>query len=185
MKTWIVMAALLAFCGCDDDDDSEDGNAGGTGGAVGGAGGATGGAGGTTGGAGGEATDMGVTGGTGGEVTPDAGAPDLGPPPETCAAGGYTDCFSNYDCADAERCQALDGDGFVVCCVPGERGELQAGEDCSAVDGQQACASSLCFETDAGDWCSDQCEGPEDCPAMFPNCAPIAFAGEGNWCQPD
>lgn len=131
-------------------------------------------------------------GGEGGQMSaPDMGAPDaammapdLGPPPESCMAGGYTDCFSNYDCQGGERCLALDGDGFVVCCVPGERGTLAPGEDCSMVDGQRECASSLCFETDDGSWCSGQCQGPEDCPEMFPRCEPIAFAGDGNWCQP-
>ncbi|MFN3199761.1 MAG: hypothetical protein ACE366_15265 [Bradymonadia bacterium] len=169
--------ALMALCICFACDDEDDGGTGGAGAAM------AGGAGGSAGGAGGSATpDVGLP----DAALPDAmaPAPDLGPPPESCEAGGYTECFSNYDCEAADRCLALDGDGFVVCCVPGERGDLQAGEDCSMVEGQRACASSLCFETNQGSWCSDQCQGPGDCPAMFPRCEPIAFAGDGNWCQP-
>ena len=123
-------------------------------------------------------------------LPPDASVPDAIPPApdigpiETCADLGGADCFANAECPDDRRCANVSETPFLVCCVPGERGALPAGADCSAVDGEAECTSALCFETGDGAWCSDLCQTANDCPAALPRCAPIAFAGPDDYCQP-
>lgn len=116
----------------------------------------------------------------------DAGTTDAGRPGPhaTCAEGGFTDCFSNRDCATPEVCLNVGGDpDFVPCCVPGARGSLVAGETCDPVTGETECASSLCIESMTESRCTDVCTASTECPVGMQNCTFIAFSGSNDmWC---
>lgn len=119
------------------------------------------------------------------DAMPDV-APDIGPP-STCAELGRTECFGHPDCAAADRCENLGSDAQPLpCCVPGPRGELPAGASCAEVDGQIACASGVCIESDSASLCSAPCLTPADCPPTLPRCVPFPFGGTAfDWCFPE
>ena len=101
-------------------------------------------------------------------------------PITACSEIGADECFSNYDCLDAnDRCEDVGEEvGFVVCCVPGARGAGVAGDACTQ---EHDCASSICIDN----LCSDTCTDVNDCPTSMQSCTPIAFSGDLNdWCFP-
>jgi hypothetical protein len=108
------------------------------------------------------------------------GCPEGGAPPGqgamSCGELGAVDCFTNYDCAAAERCQNVGtADLPVACCVPGERGAGVLGDPCAS---EADCKSSLCIEVGVcGGTCTDECTDPSVCPPEMPQCIPIAFSG--------
>lgn len=107
--------------------------------------------------------------------------------PTSCAERALTECFGHPDCPAAERCENIATPALPVpCCVPGPRGELPAGADCSMVDGQIACASGVCIEDGATATCSTPCDDPGDCPAALPRCVAFPFGGTAfEWCFPE
>lgn len=101
----------------------------------------------------------------------------------SCAEINATECFANIDCASDERCQSLDGEGAVVCCIKGQRGTKQAGEECS---GELECESALCIGVSGNtQYCSKDCQTADDCPEGMKDCRYIAYSGSSsNWCFP-
>ncbi|MCB9552813.1 MAG: hypothetical protein H6705_13205 [Myxococcales bacterium] len=113
-------------------------------------------------------------------------AADLGIPTR-CADRALAECFGHPDCPAAERCENIATPELPVpCCVPGPRGELPAGADCSMVDGQIACASGVCIEDGATATCSTPCDDAADCPPSLPRCVAFPFGGTAfEWCFPE
>lgn len=100
----------------------------------------------------------------------DAAPPkDASPPKDANGPGeaGST-CFFNRDCQLALRCEC-----DVECvCKPGARGTGRNGID--RCDSGDQCASSLCVEGPSGEhYCSDECQGPDDCTGALPRCVAI------------
>lgn len=140
------------------------------------------------GGNGGEAPNGGAGGAVsdgGGGGCPEGGAPEgMGGAIEACSDIGAADCFTNYDCADDQRCENQGTADFAVpCCVTGDRGTAGVGAPCL---GENDCASSLCVEGGVcGGICSDRCDSPDECPAELSQCIPIAFSGsDDKFCLP-
>lgn len=104
-----------------------------------------------------------------------------------CADRALAECFGHPDCPAAERCENIATPELPVpCCVPGPRGELPAGADCSMVDGQIACASGVCIEDGATATCSTPCDDAADCPPSLPRCVVFPFGGTAfEWCFPE
>ncbi|MCB9542528.1 MAG: hypothetical protein H6703_08780 [Myxococcales bacterium] len=135
-----------------------------------------------------DGTTDGMTDGTV-DAMPDAAADaavDLGIPTR-CADRALAECFGHPDCPAAERCENIATPELPVpCCVPGPRGELPAGADCSMVDGQIACASGVCIEDGATATCSTPCDDAADCPPSLPRCVAFPFGGTAfEWCFPE
>jgi hypothetical protein len=179
-------SALLSFAGCRDDS-----NAASTGSSEGGSAGSesstaqqtsTGQGGSSQTGAGqGGSSQTGA--GQGGSGCPEGGAPP-GQGATSCDAIEAVGCFSNYDCAAAERCENVGTlDLPVACCVPGARGTGQLGDPCAS---ERDCASSLCIDVGVcGGTCTDVCTSEGECPAELPQCIPIAFSGsDASFCLP-
>ncbi|MCA9564020.1 MAG: hypothetical protein KC561_11050 [Myxococcales bacterium] len=99
---------------------------------------------------------------------------------QSCDEISATDCFSNYDCDAEEVCNNQGSEVFpVACCVPGTRGDGEAGDNCQV---ENDCETAVCIEG----VCSDTCESVENCPENMPTCAPIAFSGsDDDWCFPE
>ncbi len=114
----------------------------------------------------------------------DAGA-DTGPV-QSCDEIGASACFSNYDCAQSERCDNVGtADAPVACCVSGARGTKAAGDTCTEADDGPECASGICITGNSSSLCSTTCTTADDCPAGMKTCQAIAFSGSNDkWCFP-
>ncbi len=116
-------------------------------------------------------SDSGVDGGA-----HDAGADAGCPTPTSCP------CFTSHECPEGYRCESQDSSGSNVFCVPGARGQGDAGDVCTQ---EGDCGSALCLELDAPpNLCSDLCERGEDCPASLPTCLFIGFGVDQSICSP-
>lgn len=106
-------------------------------------------------------------------------------PVAACADVGRADCFSNYDCAQDERCQNLGtAPEFVPCCIPCPRGTTAAGETCDEATGELTCASGICISDGEAALCSMPCD-VEPCPVNLPECVTFPFSESPQpWCFP-
>ncbi|RAL20636.1 hypothetical protein DL240_16525 [Lujinxingia litoralis] len=96
---------------------------------------------------------------------------------ESCEEIEATTCFSNGECAESEVCFDVSRGSGVACCVPGTRGTLEPGDDCSPTNGQLECASGLCLQFDTAEGevsvCSADCTEDAECPEVLPYCSPF------------
>lgn len=111
---------------------------------------------------------------TSADTSPDTTA-DTTPPAkvdEACSEQGYTDCFHNGDCAEAERCEDMSASELEIpCCVTGPRGTADAGVACTS---ENDCASGLCISYNFGPLlCSKVCESDAECPPAAAKCSVI------------
>ncbi len=89
-----------------------------------------------------------------------------------CSEIESTECWSNDDCEDNQRCENVGGEYELGCCVDGLRGCKVAGESCTS---EFDCDSSLCLNRNEGEFfCSKICETNTDCPNGF-ECADMYF----------
>lgn len=102
---------------------------------------------------------------------------------ESCADAGAPGCLSNADCPSGTRCTVptnADPNLVITCCLPGDRGQGQAGAVCSGPD---ACASGVCAYAGEASLCSQACQGDSQCPPGLPLCvtvdAGVRFCGLG------
>ena len=116
------------------------------------------------------------------EDTTEDTEPELPTVEEFCFEINATDCFSNYDCEENQRCQNIGATEWEVpCCVTGARGEKNPGEGCTEAGN---CSSGLCISRNDGPHlCSDSCESNDDCPENMQDCGSFYFV-EGLWCKP-
>lgn len=130
---------------------------------------------------------------------PDAGGePDTSSEPDTDTQGpqpvwdgtpvaacteveGSIDCFGNQACPDSQICSDIG----VLCCVVGEAGTKQVGEDCEFEKGGADCASGVCLDRNGLSRCAAPCDTVDDCPATAKECGAILFSGSQlDWCLP-
>ena len=94
-----------------------------------------------------------------------------------CSEASLTECVTNYDCQDSERCQDVGSAGLEVpCCVTAARGTTVPGQPCtSSID----CTAGICLSRNGGpELCSEVCADVSDCPAEAPVCSTIPFMGD-------
>lgn len=98
--------------------------------------------------------------------------PEPTPAVESDEANRDGECGFNRDCPADQRCEC---DG-ACWCADGERGAGVNGVD--TCDDGEDCTSALCVEGTGGVfYCSDECEGPQDCGPALPQCLDVAFVG--------
>jgi hypothetical protein len=117
-------------------------------------------------------------------TTGQGGAGGMPAPVMACSEIGAKDCFSSFDCPDAQdRCENRGtADLAVPCCVKGARGPGKLGDPCV---GENDCASALCVGDAPNYHCTDRCQSAAECPASLPKCITIAFSGSNDkFCTP-
>lgn len=104
-----------------------------------------------------------------------------------CSEIGAISCFSNLDCAEANRCQNVGTElDPVPCCIAGQRGTVEPGQDCDEGEGETQCDTAICITNSSGSRCSTTCQGPNDCPQGMQSCTFIAFSeSDDMWCFPE
>jgi hypothetical protein len=111
--------------------------------------------------------------------SPSSGAADAGVI-ESCAEAGIPGCYSNADCAAADRCTTpsnADPTVLITCCLPGARGTGDAGSPCTGFDD---CETAICAYTPAGLFCSGPCTTDGDCKS--PNLPSCVTVDAGSFC---
>jgi hypothetical protein len=107
------------------------------------------------------------------------------PQASSCGEIDSTSCFSNGDCRDGTRCEDVGQDTQVPCCVPGERGEKEAGESCEGDDGDLECKTGVCVSRNGQTLCSKKCSEASECPDSMNDCGSIPFQQtDSDWCLP-
>lgn len=99
-----------------------------------------------------------------------------------CAEAQLTECFSNFDCQDAEVCTNVSDNAVeIACCVTGERGSKVLGDNCTN-DDDTTCESGICIGSSASDnmFCSAPCEMDEDCPDFMRCVGALGVCAEGD-----
>ncbi|MFU8803573.1 MAG: hypothetical protein ACNA8W_07180 [Bradymonadaceae bacterium] len=96
---------------------------------------------------------------------------------------GSADCMSHLDCPTSQICLDI---GWP-CCIVGERGTTEPGQDCDEDEGELECSTGMCIQgTVAGNdvsLCSTPCTSVEDCPEGMKRCQALAFT-DSDWCFP-